>query len=145
MVQFTGTTRDTSVGRSEVQLLTYEAYDSEVTRRMAAVVTEMRARWGDVERIAILHRSGAVPVGEASVHVGVSAPHRDAAFEAARFGIDAVKASVPIWKLERHSEGEDWGLDGSDIADASGVPSSWDNAAIRGRSGRGAVSSEPGA
>jgi molybdopterin synthase catalytic subunit len=125
MVQFTGTARDNSEGRTAVEVLTYEAYETEVIRRMDAVVSEMHRRWPDVVRIAILHRTGDVSVGGAAVHVGVSAPHRDAAFEAARFGIDAVKASVPIWKRERHGGEESWGLDGSELAEASDVVPRW--------------------
>lgn len=125
VVQFTGTARDHSEGRSEVEALTYEAYGAEAVKRFGAVVGEIRRRWPDVGRIAILHRTGEVAVGSAAVHVGVCAPHRDCAFEAARFGIDAVKASVPIWKLERHSEGEDWGLDGSELSEASELEPVW--------------------
>lgn len=125
VVQFTGTARNSSEGRTAVELLTYEAYESEAIRRMDAVVGEIRRRWPDVVRIAILHRTGDVVVGGAAVHVGVSAPHRDAAFEAARFGIDAVKASVPIWKRERHGGKESWGLDGSELAEASQVVPRW--------------------
>ena len=125
VVQFTGTARDNSEGRTAVELLTYEAYESEVIRRMDAVASEIRGRWTDVVRIAILHRTGDVAVGGAAVHVGISAPHRDSAFEAARFGIDALKASVPIWKRELHSGGASWGLDGSELAEASDVVPRW--------------------
>ena len=125
VVQFTGTARDHSEGRTAVELLTYEAYETEAIRRMDAVVSEVLRRWPGVVRIAILHRTGDVAVGGAAVHVGVSAPHRDVAFEAARFGIDALKASVPIWKRERHGGGESWGLDGSDLAEASDFAPSW--------------------
>lgn len=125
VVQFTGTARDHSEGRTAVELLTYEAYETEAIKRLDTVVSEIRRRWPAVVRIAILHRTGDVAVGGAAVHVGVSAPHRDVAFEAARFGIDALKASVPIWKRERHGGGESWGLDGSELAEASDFVPSW--------------------
>lgn len=125
VVQFTGTARNTSEGRDDVESLTYEAYEREAIRRIGAVAEEIRRRWPEVVRIAILHRTGDVALGGAAVHVGVSAPHRDAAFEAARFGIDALKASVPIWKRERHGGGESWGLDGCELASASEVVPRW--------------------
>lgn len=134
LVQFTGMARDHSEDRSEVELLTYEAYESVAIRRMEAVVVEIRDRWPDVRRVAILHRTGDVCLGQAAVHVGVSAPHRDVAFEAARFGIDAVKASVPIWKRERHRGGEDWGLDGSELTEASELVPRWPAGSARDRS-----------
>ena len=64
-----------------------------------------------VRRIALIHRTGTVPVGESAVIAVVSAPHRDEAFAAARFCIDALKATVPIWKREEWSGGTSWGLE----------------------------------
>lgn len=133
LVQFTGTARDHSADRGGVELLSYEAYHSEAIRRMEAVVHEIRHRWPDARHIVILHRTGDVEIGDAAVHVGVSAPHRDVAFEAARFGIDAVKASVPIWKRERHEAGEDWGLDGSELTEASELVPRWPAASASSR------------
>lgn len=124
-VVFTGTTRDHSHGRERVSRLTYEAYDSEVDRRLSAVVAEVRRRWPAGARVAILHRTGDVALGEAAVIVGVSSPHRDVAFEAARYAIDAVKATVPIWKQEHHGAGADWGVDGADLIEAGDVTSDW--------------------
>jgi molybdopterin synthase catalytic subunit len=69
----------------------------------------------------MIHRVGVVPVGESAVVVAVSAPHRDEAFSAARFCIDAVKASVPIWKHETWAGGEAWGGDAQDLVDAGEV------------------------
>ncbi len=123
-VVFSGTSRDHSEGREEVQLLTYEAYDSVALERIAAVVEECRARWPEVVRVAILHRVGDVPLSEAAVVVGASSGHRDVAFEAARFCIDAVKASVPVWKREIWQGGQDWGLDGAELIDPAEVTSS---------------------
>ena len=87
--------------------------------RLAAIVAEMRHRWPALGRIALVHRTGSVPVGRSSVVVAVSAPHRDEAFAAARFGIDTIKATVPIWKTETWDSGSEWGLDSQPIAELS--------------------------
>lgn len=108
VVMFTGTARDHSEGRPGVTLLEYEAYEEQVVPRLVEVGAAMRARWSTVGRVALLHRIGPIAVTEAAVVVVVSAPHRDEAFEAARFGIDTLKAEVPIWKRERWAGGEDW-------------------------------------
>jgi molybdopterin synthase catalytic subunit len=120
VVQFSGTARDHSVDRPGVDRLEYEAYDEVVEPRLDSIASEMRRRWGDLGRIAVLHRVGCVAVGDPAVVVAVSSPHRDAAFEAARFAIDTLKATVPIWKRERWQGGESWGLEPQHIAD---VPS----------------------
>lgn len=122
VVTFCGTARDHAPGRPEVTLLSYEAYESQVVPRLAEVVAELRRRWPDVRRVAALHRVGDVPVGQEAVVVVVSSPHRDAAFEAARFAIDTLKATVPIWKRERWSGGEDWGLEPQHLAPAAARP-----------------------
>lgn len=118
VVQFSGTARDHAEGRPGVNLLEYEAYDEQVEPRMADIVAQMRSRWDCLGRIAMLHRVGVVAVGEAAVTVAVSSPHRNEAFEAARFAIDAVKATVPIWKRERWRGGESWGLEPQHIVGA---------------------------
>ena len=70
--------------------------------------------------MALQHRTGALVPGEPSVVVVVSTPHRAEAFEAARWCIDRLKASIPIWKRETWAEGEDWGLDAREIEDVAG-------------------------
>jgi molybdopterin synthase catalytic subunit len=82
---------------------------------MGDVVASARDRWSDLERVALLHRVGDLRLSEASVLVVVSAPHRSAAFEAARFCIDTLKETVPIWKQEHHSGGADWGLGATSV------------------------------
>lgn len=111
VVTFTGHARDHSPGRDGVERLHYEAYEREVIPRLAMVVAEMRRRWPEVGRVAMWHRVGELAVTDAAVVVAVAAPHRDAAFAAARFGIDELKATAPIWKRETWRGGEDWGLD----------------------------------
>lgn len=118
VVTFCGTVRDNSDGRPGVVELEYEAYTEQVEPRLAAVAAAARARWQDIGRIALLHRIGKLAVGEVSVVVVVSTPHRAEAFEAARFCIDTLKASVPIWKRETWADGSDWGLCAHDLVDA---------------------------
>ena len=72
-----------------------------------SIADEIRDRFG-VERLAIVHRVGEVPLGEASVAIVACAPHRDAAFAAARHAIDEMKARAPIWKAERFADGKVW-------------------------------------
>lgn len=118
---FSGTARDHAEGRPGVDNLEYEAYEEQVVPRLGAIADEIRSRWPDVGRIALLHRIGDVAVGESAVIVAVSSPHREAAFAAARFGIDTLKTTVPIWKRERWEGGESWGLEPQHItAVASG-------------------------
>ena len=100
-----------------MEMLEYEAYEEHVAPRLADVAAEARRRWPSVVRLALLHRIGKLEVGDSAVVVVASAPHRDEAFEAARFGIDTLKASVPIWKRERWESGESWGLEAQHIAE----------------------------
>jgi molybdopterin synthase catalytic subunit len=115
VVLFSGTARDHSPGREGVTELEYEAYEEHVVTRLAAIAAEARRRWPAIGRIVQLHRLGPVPVGASSVVVVVSAPHRVEAFAAARFCIDTLKATVPIWKREVWDGGESWALDAQHI------------------------------
>jgi len=117
VVLFSGTVRDHSVDddgrRDGVEQLTYEAYEEQVLRSFAAIEDEMRRRWPQAGRLVLLHRTGVVLLGESSVLAVVAAPHRPEAFEAARYAIDALKASAPIWKHEVWADGADWGTGGT--------------------------------
>lgn len=93
-------------GRS-VEALGYEAHDTMAIRVLTAIADEISARFG-VERLAIVHRIGDVPLGEASIVVVAASPHRDAAFRAARYAIDETKARAPIWKAEQFADGHVW-------------------------------------
>lgn len=117
VVLFSGTVRDHAEGRPGVSLLEYEAYESQVVPKLAAIAGQIRQQHPQTGRVAILHRVGPLAVLESSVVVAVSTPHRPEAFEAARFGIDALKATVPIWKRETWEGGSDWGLAATDITD----------------------------
>jgi len=112
---FSGTVRDHADGRDDVVALTYEAYEEKAIDSFAAIADELRNRWPDVGRVLIWHRIGRLELCEVSVIVAVSSPHRPVAFEAARFAIDALKVSSPIWKHEEWSEGSDWGTGASPI------------------------------
>lgn len=114
VVTFCGTARDHAPGRPGVTELEYEAYESQVVPRLAAIAAEARLRW-DLGRLALLHRIGPVAVGESSVVVVASSAHRPEAFAAARYAIDRLKATVPIWKREAWEGGEDWGLDATPL------------------------------
>lgn len=107
VVSFAGTARDHSAAGGGVERLEYEAWEDQALPVMAGVVSEARARWPEVRRVALVHRTGVVELGESAVFVAVSAPHRTEAFEAARFLIDRTKQTAPIWKKEvRAGEGE---------------------------------------
>ena len=101
---FVGTVRDTS-DAGEVTGLTYEAWDELAARRLTEIGEELLDAW-PLRRVAILHRTGALRVGEASVVIAVSSPHRAEAFEACRRAIERLKEDVPIWKKEGLRSGE---------------------------------------
>jgi molybdopterin synthase catalytic subunit len=101
---FVGTVRDRS-DAGDVTGLHYEAWEELATRRLGEIAEEMLARW-PIRRVAILHRLGDLAIGEASVVVACSAPHRAEAFDACRHGIERLKEDVPIWKKEALVSGE---------------------------------------
>ena len=115
VVLFTGTVRDHADGRPGVTRLEYEAYAEQVEPKLREIADGARERWAGLGRIALLHRIGPLELEELAVVVAVSAPHRGEAFEAARWCIDTLKATVPIWKKERWAGGEDWGLAATDL------------------------------
>ena len=87
--------------------LEYAAYDAMAERIAAEIEAEAAARWQ--VGIAMAHRVGGLAVGDVAVAIAVASPHRDAAFEACRWIIDALKARVPVWKRERYADGtEAW-------------------------------------
>lgn len=116
VVLFSGTVRDHAEGRPGVSLLEYEAYEEQVLPTFAAIAAALRQQWPQVGRVVLWHRVGPLELEASSVVVAVSAPHRPEAFEAARFGIDTLKASAPIWKKERWEGGDDWALGALPVA-----------------------------
>jgi molybdopterin synthase catalytic subunit len=105
-VTFVGTTRDHNDGR-RVSRLEYEAYPEMALVEMRKIGETAQQRW-PIDKVAVVHRIGVVPLGEASVVIAVSAGHRHAAFEACHFVIDRLKEVVPIWKKEYFEGGEIW-------------------------------------
>jgi len=103
VVTFLGTVRDLTNGRVTVAL-DYEAYPGMAERKMAEIESETRSRW-PVGEMAMVHRLGHLDVGDVSVAVAVSCPHRGQAFEACRFAIDRLKELVPLWKKENWADG----------------------------------------
>jgi len=103
---FSGTTRDNFNGK-KVLKLEYEAYTPMAIKEMKSICSQIRSKW-DVIHVALVHRIGEVPVGEASVIVAVSSSHRKESLEAVQYGIDSIKERVPIWKKEFYEDGSTW-------------------------------------
>jgi molybdopterin synthase catalytic subunit len=103
---FLGTTRDNARGR-RVHYLEYEAYAGMAEATMAQIADGLMQRYG-LTRVAITHRVGRVEIGETSVAIAVSAPHRGDALAACRDAIDTLKETVPLWKKEVYEGGEEW-------------------------------------
>jgi molybdopterin synthase catalytic subunit len=103
---FVGTTRAHSRGRA-VEYLEYEAYEGMAEQEMARIAEDLKSRY-DLCEVAITHRLGRVEIGETSVAIAVSAPHRADALAACRDAIDTLKQTVPLWKKEVYEGGEEW-------------------------------------
>jgi molybdopterin synthase catalytic subunit len=104
---FSGVVRDQTGGR-RVKFLEYEAHGPMALAKMREIGAALRSRWPAITRIALVHRIGRLEIGESSVMIAVSSPHRAQAFEACRFAIDTLKETVPIWKKEHFEDGEVW-------------------------------------
>ena len=104
---FSGVVRNQTGGR-RVKFLEYEAHGPMALAKMREIGRAIRERWPIVSRIALVHRIGRLEIGESSVMIAVSSPHRGDAFEACRFAIDTLKETVPIWKKEHFEDGEVW-------------------------------------
>jgi molybdopterin synthase catalytic subunit len=106
IVVFDGFVRNESHGRATKQL-EYEAYEPMALAKMREIGAQIHEEFA-VHRVAMVHRLGRLEIGETSVFIAVSAPHRAAAFDACRFAIDTLKRSVPIWKKEYFQDGAVW-------------------------------------
>lgn len=103
---FEGVVRDNARGK-QVRYLEYDVYPEMAQQQIRAIVTEAEQRWG-AEHVAVAHRVGRLEIGETSVIVVVATPHRAEAFDACRYIIDTLKTTVPIWKKEVATNGEEW-------------------------------------
>jgi molybdopterin synthase catalytic subunit len=103
---FSGVVRDNSRGRDTTRL-EYEAYPGMAESQMRAIAAEIAERWPEA-RVAMAHRTGVLEIGEASVVVAVSSPHRAESIAACKWGIDRLKETVPVWKKEFFADGEVW-------------------------------------
>ena len=103
---FLGVVREQTRGR-HVLYLEYEAYREMAIPKMREIADEIRQKW-QVDEIAMAHRIGHLEIGEASVAIAVSAPHRHQALAACAYAIDRLKETVPIWKKEVWTDGEEW-------------------------------------
>lgn len=106
IVVFEGVVRDNARGK-QVRYLEYDVYPEMAEQQIRTIVAEAQQQWG-VERVAVAHRFGRLEIGEASVIIVVAAPHRGEAFDACRYIIDTLKTTVPIWKKEVATNGEEW-------------------------------------
>jgi MoaE-MoaD fusion protein len=106
IVTFDGFVRNESHGRPTLYL-DYEAYAPMALAKMREIGQLLREKFA-IHRVAIVHRIGRLEIGETSVFIAVSAPHRAAAFDACRFAIDTLKKTVPIWKKEYFEDGAVW-------------------------------------
>lgn len=106
IVVFEGVVRDNARGK-QVRYLEYDVYPEMAVAKIREIISEAEQRWG-VQRVAVAHRVGRLEIGEASVIIVVAAPHRGEAFDACRYIIDTLKTSVPIWKKEVATSGEEW-------------------------------------
>lgn len=103
---FAGVVRDHSMGR-RTSYLVYDAYREMAEKKMEEIGREVKGKW-EVDRVGMLHRVGRLEIGETSVLIAISAPHRKAALEACHYAIDRLKETVPIWKKEVWTDGEEW-------------------------------------
>ena len=106
VVVFEGVARNHSRGR-RVLRLEYEAYEPMAVKKMRQLAAALRSRFG-ISRVVMAHRLGRIEIGETSIVIGVTSAHRQASFDACRYGIDAFKRTVPIWKKEFFEESSDW-------------------------------------
>lgn len=106
IVTFDGCVRNESNGRRTLYL-EYEAYEAMALAKMKEIAVQLHEKFA-IDRVAMAHRLGRLEIGETSVFIAVSAPHRPAAFEACRFAIDTLKRTVPIWKKEYFVDGALW-------------------------------------
>ncbi len=111
LVTFVGRARDRSADGRVVVELEYEVYPEMAGAVLEEIAADAETRWG--ARVAVVHRHGLVGIGEAAVAIVTAAPHREEAYAASRFVIEAIKDRLPIWKRERFADGSEWKRSGA--------------------------------
>ena len=119
VVAFTGRARNMSRGKS-VDHLEYEIYNSMALKELQRIVDEAAEKWA-LNNCVVIHRYGSVAVGETSIFIGISSPHRDESYESSRYIIDEIKKRVPVWKKEFYRDGSSWIIPGN-TAGTSATP-----------------------
>ncbi len=111
VILFLGTVRDHADGRP-VLGIRYDAYEAMASDVLREIAGEAADRWG-VDDLTVIHRTGELSVGEVSVAIAVSSPHRAEAYDASRFVIEEIKKRLPVWKKERYADGQDSWVQGT--------------------------------
>ncbi|WP_179281804.1 molybdenum cofactor biosynthesis protein MoaE [Rhodococcus sp. 15-725-2-2b] len=124
-VLFSGTVRADGAHANPTTAIDYEAFGREAIAKMSAIAEHARREWPSIGKLVLWHRVGQVLVEESSVVVAVSAPHRPAAFDVARFCIDVLKLTVPIWKTEQRSGEPDAIPTGTPVASVADAAQAW--------------------
>ncbi len=135
VVIFLGTVRNSGEA-GQVERMKYEAYAPMAEKRLALAEEEVKRRWPATRAVKIVHRVGDLEVGEVSVAVAVSSPHRAEAFEACRHAIETIKRDVPMWKREKLAGGREVWVEGSAIGPETGTEGMTKRTTKRRASGR---------
>ncbi len=106
VVLFLGRVRNHAEGKEVIEM-DYEAYPEMARKKMQEIVEQTHEKW-PVSKMAIVHRTGHLKLGDISVLIAVATPHRKDAFEACHFAIDILKETVPVWKKEYFADGQAW-------------------------------------
>jgi len=117
---FYGAVRNLNHGRI-VTAVSYECHQALAEKELTTIISEARSKWGDAMDVIVLHGTGRLRVGEISVAIGVSSPHRSEAFEGCRYLIEELKTRVPIWKQEHYIDGDSEWLKGHALCQQGGA------------------------
>ena len=117
---FYGAVRNLNHGRI-VTAVSYECHKALAEKELTRIISEARSKWGDAIDVVVLHGTGRLRVGDISVAIGVSSPHRSEAFEGCRYIIEELKTRVPIWKQEHYVDGDSEWLKGHELCQHGGT------------------------
>ena len=118
---FIGTIRNHNLGRSVIAV-SYDVFDELALKTFVALATRAREKWGDSLHIYIEHRKGRLDIGDISILITVSSPHREESFKACRFLIEAIKHRCPIWKQEHYQDGDSQWVQGHALCSHASIP-----------------------